>query len=226
MKQVFPGVWKKGKQIFVETPIKGDRSFTKTLMKSGGREFREWNPYRSKPAAAITNGLKSFPLKKGMKILYLGISFGTTSTFFSDIIGKDGVIYGVEISERCMRELNQVAEKRKNIVPILADARKPQDYSWIEPVDLVYQDVATNDQSEIIIRNAKQFLKKDGHAMIVIKSRSIDVTKKPGMIYKQELEKLKKHFRILGKIELDPYEKDHLYLVMKPSWKNPLGKKS
>jgi fibrillarin-like pre-rRNA processing protein len=216
MKQVFPSVWKKGKQIFVETPIKGDRSFTKTLIKSGRKEFREWNPYRSKPAAAIVNGIEIFPLKKSMKILYLGISFGTTSSFFSDITGKDGVIYGVEISERCMRELNQVAEKRKNIIPILADARRPQDYSWTEPVDLVYQDVATNDQSEITIRNAKQFLKKDGHVMMVIKSRSIDVTKKPRIIYKQELEKLEKHFQILCKIELDPYEKDHLYLVMKP----------
>ncbi|UCD07146.1 MAG: fibrillarin-like rRNA/tRNA 2'-O-methyltransferase [Candidatus Aenigmatarchaeota archaeon] len=215
MKKVFPGVWKKGKQIFTENLIKGDKSFTKLLIKSGKKEFREWNPYRSKPAAAIINGLKTFPLRKSMKILYLGISFGTTASFFSDLIGKDGIIYGVEISERSMRELNQVAEKRKNIVPILADARKPQDYSWIEPVDLVYQDVATNDQSEIITRNAEQFLKMDGHAMIAIKARSIDVTKKPRIIYKQELEKLKTRFRILGKVELDPYEKDHLFAVMK-----------
>lgn len=215
MNKILPGVWKKGKQIFVETPIKGDKSFTKTLIKSGKKEFREWDPYRSKAAAAITKGIKTFPLKKSIKILYLGISFGTTSSFFSDIIGKDGVIYGVEISERCMRELNQVAERRKNIVPILADARKPQDYAWIEPVDLVFQDVATNDQSEIIIRNAEKFLKKDGHAMIAIKARSIDVIRPPKKIYRQELEKLKKRFRIVDKVELDPYEKDHLFAVMK-----------
>ncbi len=215
MKQIFPGVWKKGNHIFVQSPVKGDKSFTKTVIKSGSREFREWNPYRSKPAAAIVNGLKTFPLRKGMKILYLGISFGTTSSFFSDIIGKEGVIYGVEISERCMRDLNQVIGKRKNIVPILADARKPQDYAWIEPVDLVFQDVATNDQSEIIVRNAKQFLKKDGHAMIAIKARSIDVTKNPAIIYKQELEKLKASFRIMERVRLDPYEKDHLFAVMK-----------
>ena len=83
MKQIFPGVWKKGNHIFVQSPVKGDKSFTKTVVKSGNREFREWNPYRSKPAAAIVNGLKTFPLEKGMKILYLGISFGTTSSFFS-----------------------------------------------------------------------------------------------------------------------------------------------
>lgn len=214
MKQIFTGVWSKGNQIFTDNLLPGDRSFTKQLMKDGKRELREWNPYRSKAAAAIMNGLKTFPIKKGTKILYLGISFGTTSSFFSDIIGRDGVIYGVEISERSMRDLNLVAEKRKNIVPILADARKPQDYSWVEPVDIVFQDVATNDQSEIMIRNAKQFLKKDGFAMIAIKSRSIDVTKKPSIIYRQELEKLSDSFRILEKIELDPYEKDHLFALM------------
>lgn len=214
MKQIFTGVWSKGNQIFTDNLLPGDRSFTKQLMKDGKRELREWNPYRSKAAAAIMNGLKTFPIKKGTKILYLGISFGTTSSFFSDIIGRDGVIYGVEISERSMRDLNLVAEKRKNIVPILADARKPQDYSWVEPVDIVFQDVATNDQSEIMIRNAKQFLKKDGFAMIAIKSRSIDVTKKPSIIYRQELDKLSDSFRILEKIELDPYEKDHLFALM------------
>lgn len=214
MKQIFPGVWKKGKQIFVESPIKGDKSFTNNIIKSGRKEFREWNPYRSKAAAAITNGLKTFPLKKSIKILYLGISFGTTSSFLSDIIGNNGVIYGIEISERCMRELNQVAEKRKNIVPVLADARKPQDYPWVEPVDLIFQDVATNDQSEIVTRNALQFLKNDGYVMVAIKSRSIDVTKKPRHIYKQEIEKLRKKFKIVEKLELDPYEKDHLFIVM------------
>jgi len=219
MKQIFPRVWRKSEKIFTETLIPGDKSFTKLLLKSGKKEFREWNPYRSKPSAAIFNGLKIFPLKKSMKILYLGISFGTTASFFSDIIGRDGIIYGVEVSERSIRELNQIAEKRKNIVPILADARKPQDYSWIEPVDLVYQDVATNDQSEIIMRNAEQFLKNDGFAIIAIKARSIDVTKKPKIIYRQELEKLRKRFKILDKIELDPYEKDHLFVVMKPKGK-------
>jgi fibrillarin-like pre-rRNA processing protein len=214
MKQLFPGVWKRGKEIFTQSLISGDRSFTKSLIKSGGMEFREWNPYRSKPAAAIANGLKTLPVRKSMKILYLGISFGTTASFFSDIIGRDGVIYGVEISERSIRELNQVAERRKNIVPIFADAKKPQDYSWIEPVDLVYQDVATNDQSEIIMRNAQKFLKPGGYAMIAIKSRSIDVTKRPGEIYARELEKLKRTFKIVEKLQLDPYEKDHLFVVM------------
>ncbi len=213
----FPGVWISGKSIFTENFVPGEKVFTKRVVKFRGREYREWDPYRSKPAAAIKKGLKVFPLAKNAKILYLGISNGTTATFFSDIIGPNGVIYGVEISERSMRDLNPIAEKRGNIVPVLADARKPETYSWIEKVDLVYQDVATNDQSEIITRNAEAFLKDNGFAAIAIKARSIDVTKNPREVYKQELKKLSHVFSIVDKVELDPYEKDHLFVVMR--WK-------
>ncbi|RLE10917.1 fibrillarin-like rRNA/tRNA 2'-O-methyltransferase [Candidatus Aerophobetes bacterium] len=215
MKEVFPGVWKRGEKLFTENLVPGEKIFTKTVVKYRGREYREWDPYRSKPAAAILKGLKVLPLSKGAKILYLGIANGTTASFFSDIIGREGIIYGVEISERSLRDLNLVVERRGNIVPVLADARKPESYSWIEPVDVVYEDVATNDQSEILIRNCKVFLKKNGFAMIAIKARSIDVVKDPKEIYKEEVKKLSKYFKILDKRELDPYEKDHLFLVMK-----------
>jgi fibrillarin-like pre-rRNA processing protein len=214
MKEIFPGVWRKGDKILTENLVPGSRVYGEELVKEKKTEYRVWNPHRSKPAAAIARGLKNFPLKKGMKILYLGIASGTTASHFSDIIGKEGAIYGVEISERSIRDLNHVAEKRGNIIPILANAKKPEDYSWVEPVDLVFQDVATDDQSEIIIRNAERFLKPGGSAMLSIKSRSIDVTKPPREIYRKEIEKLQKHFRILEKLELDPYEKDHMLVVM------------
>jgi fibrillarin-like pre-rRNA processing protein len=66
-----------------------------------------------------------------------------------------------------------------------------------------------------MIRNADQFLKPNGFAMIAIKARSINVVKDPKEIYRQEIAKLKKHFKILEKVRLDPYERDHLFLVMK-----------
>jgi fibrillarin-like pre-rRNA processing protein len=195
----------------------GQKVYGEQLIKEKNIEYRIWDFWRSKPAAAIKHGLKEFPLKKGMKILYLGIASGTTSSHFSDIIGKEGIIYGVDIAERVLRELISVAEKRGNIIPILADARKPEEYEniVIEKVDCVYEDVASPDQIQILIRNAKKFLKPNGVAMIAIKSQSIDVTKDPKQIYKESLEELKKHFEILGKVELDPYEKAHLFVVLK-----------
>ncbi len=196
--------------------ILGEKVYGEQFVKEENIEYRVWDFYRSKPAAALKKGLKIFPLKLGMKILYLGIASGTTASHFSDIIGSGGIIYGVDVAERVLRDLVRVAEKRGNIVPILADARKPEEYaSSVEKVDLVYEDVASDDQIPIMIRNCEKFLKEGGYAMIAIKSQSIDVTKPPKEVYKQALAELEKHFEILDKVELDPYEKHHLFVVMK-----------
>jgi len=197
--------------------VPGTKVYGELIEKIGKKEYRIWNIYRSKPAAAMKKKLKEFPLRKGMAVLYLGAASGTTVSHFSDIVGKEGMIYGVDIAERVLRELIPHAEKRGNIVPILADARKPEEYDNIifGKVDLIYEDVASKDQIPIIIRNAERFLKKGGYAMIAIKSQSIDVTKKPREIYKESINELKKHFEIINKVELDPYEKMHLFVVMK-----------
>ena len=214
MRALFPGIWKKDKHFLTKNLVPGFRSYTEQLVKIKGKEYRVWDPHRSKAAAAIMKGLKNFPLKPGQKVLYLGAAQGYTPSFFSDIVGKEGAIYAVEVSERAIRDLNPVAEKRGNIVPILASARSPDEYSWIEPVDIVYQDVAVPDQSEMIIRNCQRFLKKKGFAMIAIKSRSIDVTVTPFEVYRREIRKLGKHFKMIETVQLDPFEKDHLFAVM------------
>lgn len=195
----------------------GEKVYGEELIKEKNVEYRFWDIYRSKPAAAFKKGLKEFPLQKGMKILYLGIASGTTSSHFSDIIERDGIIYGVDVAERVLRDLIRVADKRGNIVPILADARKPEEYQnqIFEKVDLVYEDVADPDQIKILIRNCEKFLKPKGFAMIAIKSQSIDVIKEPKQIYEESLKELKKYFEILDKVELDPYEKHHLFVVMR-----------
>ena len=217
-REAFPGVLRSGRRLFTRSLLPGSKSFSKSLVRIRGAEYREWDPHRSKAAAAILRGIRNFPVGPGSRVLYLGISSGSTASFFSDIAGPDGVIYGVEISERSMRDLTPLAEKRGNIVPVLADARKPETYSWIEPVQVVYQDVATSDQSEILIRNCGEFLIPGGFAMLAIKARSIDVTRPPREIYRQEQAKLRKHFRILDMVELEPYEMDHAFVVMrKPS---------
>jgi len=195
--------------------VPGKKVYDEFLLKSKQGELRSWDPRRSKPAAAMHKGLNHFPLKQGMKVLYIGVASGTTCSHFSDIVGKDGVIYGIEISDRVLREILPIAKERENIVPILADARKPEDFPWIEQVDLVYADIAIKDQSEVLIRNCKSFLKSDGFAMIAIKSRSIDVTKRPTEVYKQERNKLERFFNVTDFVELNPFEKDHGYFSLK-----------
>jgi fibrillarin-like pre-rRNA processing protein len=213
----FEGVYLIGNKICTLNLTPGKNVYGEQLIKVKEKEYREWVPFRSKLCAAIKKGIKIFPFKKGSKILYLGAGSGTTISHISDIIGKEGIIYAVEISERPLRDLVELAEIRKNIVPILADARLPETYEnlILEKVDVIYEDVADPDQIKILVKNSEKFLKQDGIAEIAIKSQSISSTKPPKEVYKECLEELGKHFEILDKVELNPYEKFHLFVVLK-----------
>lgn len=217
MREKFEGVFSDRGKFFTRNLVPGEKVYGEDLIMERGVEYRGWDYTRSKPAAGLKNGLVNFPIKSGSKVLYLGVASGTTASHFSDIIGESGIIYGVDIANRVLRDLVPVAEVRGNIAPILSDTRKPEEYSSLvlEKVDIVFEDVASDDQIPILIRNCDMFLKQGGHAMIAIKSQSIDVTKDPRQVYKESLEELKKHFEILEKVELDPYEKHHLLVVMR-----------
>ena len=212
MKEMTNGIYKDGREIFTVNAVPGSKVYGEQIIKKD-REYRHWDPTRSKLAAAILNCLKT-EIRPGAKILYLGASTGTTPSHLSDIIGAGGIIYAVEFAERVFRSLLDLSEKRNNIAPFLADSRKPETYGWIENVDIVYCDIAQPDETEIAIRNAKIFLKKDGLLMIAIKSQSIDVTKKPDDVYKTEAEKLKRAgFNVLQLIDLEPYEEKHGFIA-------------
>jgi len=205
-----------GRDFATKNLTPGKKVYGEKIIHRGKEEWRAWDPTSSKLGAALVKGLKSFPIKKGMKILYLGASTGTTPSHISDLVERDGIIYAVEFSMRSMRDLIPLSRARKNIAPILADARLPENYaSLVEKVDLVYCDVAQPDQSEIIMRNAKVFLKPQGWMMIAVKARSINVAKKPNQIYTEERAKLSKMFNILEQIDLNPLEKDHCFIVGK-----------
>ena len=180
-------------------------------------EYRLWNPRRSKLSAALLNGLKNLNIKKNDKVLYLGASTGTTVSHISDI-AYEGKIYAVEFSPVTAKKLTRLSRQRYNIYPILGDATKPKEYmNIIEKVDFLYCDVAQPTQSELFMKNMNFFAKNNALGMITIKARSIDVIQKPKKIFKQEEKKLKeKGFKIIEKIKLEPYEKDHIaFLVEK-----------
>lgn len=99
---------------------------------AGGKiEYRVWNPFRSKLAAGIVNGLDQIHIKPGSRVLYLGAASGTTVSHVSDVVGADGVVYAVEFSHRSGRDLLNVAKHRTNVVPIIEDARHPHKYRML-----------------------------------------------------------------------------------------------
>lgn len=213
MNELFPGVFKQGKKLYTVNAAPGKSVYGEQRIKIGEKEYRFWDPYRSKPAAAILRGLKNFPIKPGISLLYLGVANGTTASHFSDIIGR-GAIFGIDVAPKMFEKLLEVCKDRKNIIPILADANKPEQYSdYVGKVDVIYQDVAQPNQIEILLENVKAYLKPTGIAMIAIKARSIDFTKDPKVVFSEELEKLKKEMRVLETVDLKPYELDHIIAV-------------
>lgn len=53
----------------------------------GKIEYRVWNPFRSKLAAAILGGVEKIHIQPGSKVLYLGAASGTTVSHVADIVG-------------------------------------------------------------------------------------------------------------------------------------------
>jgi rRNA 2'-O-methyltransferase fibrillarin len=127
-------------------------------------EYRVWNPYRSKIAAAVIGGISATHIIPGAKVLYLGAASGTTVSHVSDIIGPEGVVYAVEFSNRSGRDLVNMAKKRTNVIPIIHDARKPLDYRFL--VGMV---------------------KNGGHFLISIKANCIDSTNEPDVVFANEV---------------------------------------
>lgn len=209
-------------KLATENLVAGNQVYKEKLVNKKGIEYRVWDPFRSKLAAVIMNGLEIFPFKEKSKVLYLGVSTGTTISHISDIVGPGGIIFGVEHSSRVARDfLDRVASYRKNIIPIMQDARQPQQYfSVFGKVDIVYVDIAQPDQTEIAIANCKMYLKNQGYLFLVIKTRSIDVTKAPRKIIENEKKKLQTNFELEQVIDLMPYDKDHAIVIAKYIEKN------
>lgn len=183
----------------------------KLTMGKKKKEYRQWNPFRSKLGAAILGGVKTIYMAPGSKVLYLGAASGTTVSHVADLVGPTGCVYAVEFSHRTGRELMEVAKKRTNIVPIIEDARKPQKYRMLVPmVDCLFADVAQPDQARILAVNAHYFLKNGGGFVISIKANCIDSTAPPEHVFAQQVIELKKSlFRPKEQISLEPYERDH-----------------
>ena len=196
--------------------VPGYAVYGERLVKVKGKEYRLWDPHRSKLAAAILKGLETVPIHPNQRVLYLGAASGTTASHVSDIVGDEGHAYCVEFASRSLRELiNSVCVLRYNMSPILADARLPESYSrMVERVDSIYCDVAQPEQARLLADNADMFLGDCGWVLLAIKAQSIDVTKEPSVVFKNEVAVLEaRGFRVEQVVGLEPFDKAHAMVV-------------
>ena len=171
---------------------------------------RVWDPVRSKLSALyyVGNGIE---LTSGMRVLYLGAANGTTVSHVADYVD---VVYAVEFAPRPMQDLLEVSRRRRNIIPIMADAAHPEAYApLVEAADLLYQDVAQPDQAGIALRNCS-FLKAGGILILMLKTRSVNVRKEPAEVFTETLNTLTSAGLIVEEsVWLAPYHSDHAAIV-------------
>lgn len=193
--------------------VPGTSVYGEDLLQVNDVEYRNWDPNRSKLGAFLVKE-RTLPFRYDSEVLYLGAGDGTTVSHLSDIL-TDGKVYAVEVAKNPYRNLLQLSKKRKNIFPILADARRPEEYSdLVNEVDVIYQDIAQRDQEDIFIKNL-DFLKGDHHGLIAVKSRSMDVSSSPEKMYQEVKKKLEDHnYEVVMQVDISRWQKDHAVLVV------------
>ncbi len=216
----FPGIYLAhlGRKtlLYTENLTPGITYFDEMTLRAGGKEYREFNPLRSKLAASIMNQISQMGLKKGDVVLYLGCSHGYTPSYVSDIVGPDGFVFAIDIAPRVVRDIVFMCQKRRNMTAILADANQPKTYAnHVCQVDFIYQDIAQKNQAEIFLKNCDLYLKDGGFAFLAIKARSIDITQKPGTIYNEVRAMLDKAITVVDYRKIEEFQKDHCVFICK-----------
>ena len=178
-----------------------------------GRAIRSFEPARSKLSAALARGWEGGLPRPGERWLYLGAASGTTASHVADLVGPRGAVYAVERSLRPFARLDLLANRWANLLPILADARRPRDYlGLVPPVDGLYADIAQPDQEAIVTENARFFLGDEGLLLLALKGSSMGRGAAPSEHLRRVAGSLSERFALAPPVPLAPFHRAH-YLI-------------
>jgi fibrillarin-like pre-rRNA processing protein len=209
------GVYREGRDLYTANSRPGERVYGETLRTADGREYRQWDPFRSKLAALLVRGAREpGPWAGARSVLYLGGAHGTTVSHLSDLL-PEARLFVVEKSPTSFAPLLALARRRSNIYPILDDAQLPERYSAeIGAVDLVYQDVAQRNQAAILAENVRVALAPGGRAVLMLKVRSVSQRRSVEAIVREARRTLERaSLSISEEIALSPFAREHVALV-------------
>lgn len=184
----------------------------------GDRILRRWEAGRSKLAAALLRGYEGPIPAPSERWLYLGAASGTTASHVADLVGGEGTVYAVEKSLRPTVRLLRLAERYPNLLPILADARRPDEYAGdVSLCDGLYVDIAQADQVEIALANARRFLRRDGTVLIALKTASMGREKDPAGHLAAARARLEEVLDLERPVPLDPFHRRHYLIGGRPT---------
>lgn len=209
------GVYSDGRRYYTKAlgkiSVYGERT-----VKDRGDVYRQWNPRRSKLGAALSNGISQWGIKPGSNVLYLGAASGTTVSHVADMVGKEGLVYALDLSKTTTRKLMRVVDAWPNVAPLLFSASRPDSYrDLVGDVDIVFQDIAQREQARIFIDNCMLYLPPGGFGILSVKAKSIDITRKPKQIFNTVLQQLEREMTIVDQRTLEPHQEGHHLFVVK-----------
>jgi fibrillarin-like pre-rRNA processing protein len=181
-------------------------------MKNNMRDKFTWDPFKSKWKAALERGM-DIELKGDENILYLGASSGSTVGHLCEI--TTGIIYAVEKSYQMAIPLVKLCEKRVNIAPIFTDAHDTdylKDKIKDEKIDILFCDIPSGDQVDILIK-ASKLVNKECKILFSLKTQSISQDD-PKVTLKEVEKKLGKVFKIIDVRNMEPYHKKHWFFIL------------
>jgi fibrillarin-like pre-rRNA processing protein len=207
----FPGVFRRGRDLFTVNAEPGHRVYGEDLVNEGGIEYRRWDPFRSKLAAYLLKSAAPRGVEAVRSVLYLGGSHGTTVSHVADAFA-DRPVFVIEKSPRSFAPLLALARRRRNLFPILADAQLPERYAAdVGVVDLLYQDVSQRGQARIFCENAQACLRSGGLGLLMVKVRSISQSRPVASILAESNTELRAAALEPGRaVELTPFSREHL----------------
>jgi len=208
-----PNVMSDGSVLYSQNLIPGTAVYGERLVSIEGAEYRLWDPRRSKLAAYMLLSGKGGEIKQSDAVLYLGASTGTTVSHISDIV-DEGLIYAIEVSKRTFRELIRNCAPRKNVLPMLGDARDEDLMAGIiTKADFLYSDVAQRDQVQIFVSNFNRYKCRSG--ILMLKCRSIDVSAEPAVVARESVAVIRNRgLKCDEPLNIEAFEKDHFAILI------------
>ena len=225
-------------QLATKNMVKGTKTRKEKIVIVNNEEFLEWNPYKSKLAAAIRNGLQILPIIKNSKVVCINLPEESTILHISNIVGSGGSVFVIGVNKNKKSFLNKLVNTQKNIIPIYDTVDELSFSSSITgKVDTLYVDILESEQIGTIVKKYGSLLKNEGFLMLIVKKDDNAIIEndiagwmaeqRAGLNKVREITtKLKSQFEIIQEINLgvnyvmEPYHKLHAFILAQYLHKN------
>ena len=218
-------------QLATKNIVEGTKTHKEKIVIVNDEEFLEWNPYKSKLAAAIRNGLQILPIIKNSKVVCINPLEESTILHISNIVGSKGSVFVIDVDKNKKSFLNKLVNTHKNIIPIYDTVDELSFSSSITgKVDALYVDIPESEQIETIVEKYGSLLKNEGFLMLIAKKDDNAIIEndiagwmaeqRAGLNKIREITtKLKSQFEIIQEINLGinyaakPYHKFYTFIL-------------